>query len=77
MILINYKKGERYKVYNALSDYHGYFLTIVKKINNVVYYLFDGNEEVKYFEVGSNFEVDLIKVAWIERGNTYERFKEE
>lgn len=50
-------------MYNALSDYHGYFLTIIKVVDNKIYYLFDGYDEINYFEVGSKFDVDLIKVV--------------
>ncbi len=59
---MNFKEKDRYKIYNYLSDNHGYFLTIIKVIDNFVYYLFDGDDEVKFFELGSNFEVDLIKI---------------
>lgn len=62
MSILAIKEKNRYKVYNTLSDYHGYFLTIIKIIDNKVYYLFDGDDEIKYFELGSNFEFDLIKV---------------
>ncbi len=61
--LIKFKEKERYRIYNTLSDNHGYFLTIIKVIKNKVYYLFDGDEEIKCFEVGSQFELDLIKVV--------------
>jgi len=58
-----FKERERYRVYNTLSENHGYFLTIIKVCNNVIYYLFDGIDEVKWFDVRSNFAVDLIKVV--------------
>lgn len=61
--MIRFKEKERYRIYNTLSDNHGYFLTIIKVIKNKVYYLFDGDEEIKFFEVGSQFEFDLIKVV--------------
>ena len=57
-----FKEKERYRIYNALSEDHGYFLTIIKICNNI-YYLFDGIDEVKCFDVRSNFAVDLIKVV--------------
>lgn len=63
MIHLEYREKERYRVYNALSDYHGYFLTIIKVVDNKIYYLFDGYDEINYFEVGSKFDVDLIKVV--------------
>ena len=58
-----FKERERYRVYNTLSENHGYFLTIIKVSNNIIYYLFDGIDEVKWFDVRSNFAVDLIKVV--------------
>lgn len=58
-----FKERERYRIYNTLSENHGYFLTIIKVCNNIVYYLFDGIDEVKWFDVSSNFAVDLIKVV--------------
>ena len=58
-----FKERERYRVYNTLSENHGYFLTIIKVYNNMIYYLFDGVDEVKWFDVRSNFAVDLIKVV--------------
>lgn len=58
-----FKERERYRVYNTLSENHGYFLTIIKVCNNMIYYLFDGVDEVKWFDVRSNFAVDLIKVV--------------
>lgn len=62
MIHLEYREKDRYKVFNALSENHGYFLTIIKVIDNTIYYLFDGNDEVKFFEVGSEFDFDLIKL---------------
>ena len=58
-----FKERERYRVYNTLSENHGYFLTVIKVCNNMIYYLFDGVDEVKWFDVRSNFAVDLIKVV--------------
>ena len=58
-----FKEKERYRIHNALSENHGYFLTIIKVYNNMIYYLFDGIDEVKWFDVRSNFAVDLIKVV--------------
>lgn len=58
-----FKERERYRIYNTLSENHGYFLTIIKVYNNMIYYLFDGVDEVKWFDVRSNFAVDLIKVV--------------
>ena len=58
-----FKERERYRIYNTLSENHGYFLTIIKVCNNMIYYLFDGIDEVKWFDVRSNFAVDLIKVV--------------
>lgn len=58
-----FKERERYRIYNTLSENHGYFLTIIKVCNNIIYYLFDGIDEVKWFDVRSNFAVDLIKVV--------------
>lgn len=58
-----FKERERYRVYNTLSENHGYFLTVIKVCNNMIYYLFDGIDEVKWFDVRSNFAVDLIKVV--------------
>lgn len=58
-----FKERERYRIYNTLSENHGYFLTIIKVCNNIIYYLFDGVDEVKWFDVRSNFAVDLIKVV--------------
>lgn len=63
MVRLNFKEKERYRIYNTLSENNGYFLTIIKLINNRVYYLFDGDEEIKFFEVGSQFQFDLIKVV--------------
>lgn len=60
---IKFREKERYRIYNTLSENHGYFLTIIKVLKNKVYYLFDGDEEIKFFEVGSQFEFDLIKVV--------------
>ena len=58
-----FKERERYRVYNTLSENHGYFLTVIKVCNNMIYYLFDGIDEVKWFDVRSTFAVDLIKVV--------------
>jgi len=58
-----FKEKERYRIYNTLSEDHGYFLTIIKIKNNIVYYFFDGDDEVHWFDVRSNFAVDLIKVV--------------
>ena len=58
-----FKERERYRIYNTISENHGYFLTIIKVCNNIIYYLFDGIDEVKWFDVRSNFAVDLIKVV--------------
>lgn len=58
-----FKEKERYRIYNMLSENHGYFLTIIKIKGNVIYFLYDGIDEVKWFNVGSNFAVDLIKVV--------------
>lgn len=63
MIHLEYKEKERYRVFDTLSEYHGYFLTIIKVIDDIVYYLFDGDDEIKFFEVGSEFDLDLIKLA--------------
>ena len=62
MIHLEYKEKDRYKFFNTLSDNHGYFLTIIKVIDNIIYYLVDGDDEVKFFEVGSEFDFDLIKL---------------
>ena len=62
VIHLEYKEKERYRDFNTLSENHGYFLTIIKVIDNIVYYLFDGDDEVKFFEVGSEFDFDLIKL---------------
>ena len=43
-----FKEKERYRIYNTLSENHGYFLTIIKVSNNIIYYLFDGIDEVKW-----------------------------
>ena len=58
-----FKERERYRIHNTISENHGYFLTIIKVCNNMIYYLFDGFDEVKWFDVRSNFAVDLIKVV--------------
>ncbi len=58
-----FRVKERYRIYNTLSENHGYFLTIIKVSNNIVFYLFDGIDEIKWFDSGSNFAVDLIKVV--------------
>lgn len=62
MVILLFEEKDRYRVYNTLSDYHGYFLTIIRIIDGSVYYLFDGDDEIKNFELGSKFEFDLIKV---------------
>lgn len=58
-----FKERERYRIYNTLSEKHGYFLTILKIKENIIYYLFDGIDEVMWFDVRSEFAVDLIKVV--------------
>lgn len=58
-----FKERERYRIHNTISENHGYFLTIIKVYNNMIYYLFDGIDEVKWFDVRSTFAVDLIKVV--------------
>lgn len=58
-----FKDKERYYVYNSLSEYHKYFLTILKAEKYNVYYCFDGDDEVRCFDVSSSFAVDLIKVS--------------
>lgn len=58
-----FKVKERYRIYNTLSENHGYFLTILKINNNIVFYLFDGIDEIKWFDSNSDFAVDLIKVV--------------
>lgn len=60
MVLI-FKEKDRYRIYNGLSEKNGYFLTIIKVIDDTVYYLFDGDEEIRDFKLGSDFELDLIK----------------
>lgn len=57
-----FKEKERYYVYNNLSEYHKYFLTIMKVVQNIIYYCYDGDDQVRCFDVGSTFAVDLIKV---------------
>ena len=61
--MTNYKEGERYRIYNPLSDNNGYFLTVVKVINKIIYYLFDGEDEVRFFIKEDQFSTDLIKIA--------------
>ena len=56
-----FKEKERYFVFNGLSEYHKYFLTIMKVDRNTVYYCYDGDDEVRSFDVSSSFAVDLIK----------------
>ena len=58
-----FRVKERYRIYNTLSENHGYFLTIIKVNNNIVFYLFDGIDEIKWFDSGSDFAVDLIKIV--------------
>lgn len=58
-----FKVSERYRIFNTLSENHGCFLTIIKVKDTIVYYLFDGVEEVKWFDISSNFAVDLIKLV--------------
>lgn len=57
-----FRKGDRYRIYNSLSEKNGNFLTIIKIVDNIIYYLFDGDDEIKFFEVGSKIENDLIKI---------------
>lgn len=61
-VVMIFKEKERYRIYNTLSENHGYFLTIIKIDCKIVYYLFDGIDEVKWFDISSNFVVDLIKI---------------
>lgn len=58
-----FKEKERYRIYNTLSENHGYFLTIVKIDKSIVFYLFDGIDEIKWFDSKSDFAVDLIKIV--------------
>ena len=58
-----FKVSERYRIFNTLSENHGYFLTIIKVQDTIVYYLFDGFDEVQWFDISSNFAVDLIKLV--------------
>ena len=58
-----FRVSERYRIFNTLSENHGYFLTIIKVKNTIVYYLFDGLDEVQCFDISSNFAVDLIKLV--------------
>lgn len=55
--------GERYRVFNVLSENHGKYLTIIKVDNDQIYYLFDGCDDVQCFSISSEFEVDLIKLV--------------
>lgn len=58
-----FKEKERYRVYNPLSENHGFFLTIIKVRNNKIYYFFDGDDEIHCFDIESCFAFDLIKVV--------------
>ena len=56
-----FKEKERYYVFNSLSEYHTYYLTIMKVDKNTIYFCFDGDDEVRSFDVRSDFAFDLIK----------------
>lgn len=61
-MIIIFKKQERYFIYNILSDKHRNFLTIILVEKEKVFYLLDGENEVRCFLISSTFAVDLIKV---------------
>lgn len=58
-----FKKGERYVVFNGLSEKHNNFLTIIAVNNDLIYYLFDGESLIQCFSSSSEFAVDLIKLV--------------
>lgn len=58
---MTYKIKERYKVQNVESDDNGRFLTIIKIEKDTVYYMFDGQEDIHYFQINSIFGDNLIR----------------
>lgn len=62
-IKLEFKIGERYKVYNAVSENHGKFLTIIAIKDDSVYYVYDGEDLIQCFSIRSMFVVDLIKLV--------------
>lgn len=62
-IKLEIKIGERYKVYNAVSENHGKFLTIITIKDDSVYYVYDGEDLIQCFSIRSMFVVDLIKLV--------------
>lgn len=60
---MKFQKGERYRVFNALSENHGEYLTIIKVEDDLIYYLYDGKDQVRCFSKSSEFAVDLIKLV--------------
>ena len=55
--------GERYRVFNEVSENHGNYLTIININKDLIYYLFDGSDQVQCFSSSSEFAVDLIKLV--------------
>ena len=50
-------------MYNAVSENHGKFLTIIATNNDLVYYIYDGENLIQCFSIRSIFVVDLIKLV--------------
>jgi len=59
-----FKEKERYYVFNPQSENHKYYLTIIKVESNIIYFFFDGDDSIKSFVIGSDFEYDLIKLVY-------------
>ena len=62
-ISLEFEIGQRYKVYNAVSENHGKFLTLIATNNDLVYYIYDGEDLIQCFSIRSIFVVDLIKLV--------------
>ncbi len=58
-----FKIGERYRVFNEVSENHGNYLTIINIKRDYVYFIFDGSDLVQCFSMSSEFAVDLIKLV--------------
>ena len=61
--MTKFKVGERYRIFNEVSENHGNYLTIINVYKDLIYYSFDGSDLVQCFSRSSEFAVDLIKLV--------------
>lgn len=62
-IILEFKIGQRYKVCDVVSENHGKFLTIIAIKDDLIYYVYDGDDLIQCFSIRSMFVVDLIEMV--------------